>query len=64
MNFIAAHLILVRVFETSFWILTGIVEQMLGDGFYLAGLGDLLKNIDTFTELVARLPLLQKNWTP
>ena len=65
MNFIAAHLILVTGdVETSFWILTGIVEQMLGDGFYLAGLG-FTKNIDTFTELVARkLPLLQKNWTP
>ena len=62
MNFIAAHLILVTGdVETSFWILTGIVEQMLGDGFYLAGLGDLLKNIDTFTELVARkLPAVAK----
>ena len=62
MNFIAAHLILVTGdVETSFWILTGIVEQMLGDGFYLAGLGDLLKNIDTFTELVAlKLPNISK----
>eukprot|EP00943_MAST-04B_sp_MAST-4B-sp1_P009597 g9597.t1 len=58
MNFIAAQLLIVtNDVETSFWIMTAIVELMLGDGFYLAGLGDLLKNIDTFTELVAiKLP--------
>ena len=58
MNFIAAQLLIVtNDVETSFWIMTAVVELMLGDGFYLTGLGDLLKNIDTFTELVAvKLP--------
>ena len=41
MNFIAAQLLIVtNDVETSFWIMTAVVELMLGDGFYFTGLGD------------------------
>jgi TBC1 domain family member 6 len=58
MNFIAAQLLLVTDNEEqTFWILTAVVERMLGEGFYLGGLGSLLKSIDTFAALVAeKLP--------
>ena len=58
MNFIAAQLLLVTENEEqTFWILTAIVERMLGEGFYTGRLGKLLKSIDTFSALVAeKLP--------